>query len=152
MELATRRMKVREYGWVEAGEEMRTSLEQALGWPKVRWYGRVKRRQALLHSEEWSTKEGMAIDGKGGWLNPTPQQLSQWVRGRWEIENGVFWGLDVTYSEDRNRARKIGWPLHAIHWVAIHVIRPQGFCYIPDGQRAASAHPDQGLAGRLLER
>jgi len=140
------RMEVREYWWVEADEEMKTYLEQEFGWPEVRWYGRVRRWRALLHSGEWSTKEVIVIYGKKGGPNPTPQQLSRWVRGHWEIENGVFWVLDVTYQEDRNHARKVGRPLHAIRCVALNVIRQQGFRYVPDGHRAASARPDRGLA------
>jgi hypothetical protein len=140
------RMEVREYWWVEADEAMKTYLEQEFGWPEVRWYGRVKRRRTRLHSEEWSTEEVIVIYGKKGGPNPTPQRLSQWVRGHWEIENGMFWVLDVTYQEDRNHARKVGWPLHAIRCVAINVIRQQGFRYIPDGHSAASARPDLGLA------
>ena len=61
------RMEVREYWWVEADEEMKRYLEQEFGWPEVRWYGRVRRRRALLHSGEWSTKEVVVIDlGKKG--------------------------------------------------------------------------------------
>jgi hypothetical protein len=131
---------------VEADEEMKRYLEQEFGWPEVRWYGRVRRRRALLHSGEWSTKEVIVIYGEKGGPNPTPQQLSRWVRGHWEIENGVFWVLDVTYQEDRNHARKVGRPLHAIRCVALNVIRQQGFRYVPDGHRAASARPDRGLA------
>jgi hypothetical protein len=59
---------------------------------------------------------------------------------------GMLVVLDVTYQEDRNHARKVGWPLHAIRCVAINIIRQQGFCYVPDGHRAASARPDRGLA------
>lgn len=140
------RIEVREYWWVEADEEMKRYLEQEFGWPEVRWYGRVRRRRALLHSGEWSTKEVIVIYGEKGGPNPTPQQLSRWVRGHWEIENGVFWVLDVTYQEDRNHARKVGRPLHAIRCVALNVIRQQGFRYVPDGHRAASARPDRGLA------
>ena len=102
--------------------------------------GNVKKVQGLSRAYQCSN-----IDGETGGLNPTPQQLSRWVRGHWEIENGVFWVLDVTYQEDRNHARKVGRPLHAIRCMAINVIRQQGFCYVPDGHRAASARPDRGL-------
>jgi len=76
----------------------------------------------------------------------TPRQLSQWARGHWEIENCVFWVLDVTYQEDRSHARKIGGLLHTIRCMAINVIRRQGFRYVPDGRRSASARSDRGLA------
>jgi predicted transposase YbfD/YdcC len=43
--------------------------------------------------------------------------------GHWEIENCVFWVLDMTYQEDRSHARKIGGLLHTIRCMAINVIR-----------------------------
>lgn len=140
------RLEVREYWWVKADEEMRGYLEDEFGWPEVRWYGRVRRRRRPFHQEKWSSEEVIIIYGGDGGPEATPQQLSRWVRGHWGIENGVFWVLDVTYQEDRNHARKVGRPLHALRCVALNVIRQQGFRYVPDGHRAASALPDRGLA------
>jgi hypothetical protein len=37
----------------------------------------------------------IVIYGGGRGLNPTPRELSRWVRGHWEIENSGFWVLDV---------------------------------------------------------
>ncbi len=51
------RVEIRAYWWVEADQEMRTYLEQELGWPQVRWYGRVKRRRSKLFSGRWSEEE-----------------------------------------------------------------------------------------------
>ncbi len=90
------RREGREYWRVEADEAMRTYLEQEFGWSDVRWYGRVRRRRALLHAEQWSTQEVMVMYGNRGGPNPTPPQLSRWVRGHGDSDNGVFWGLDVT--------------------------------------------------------
>jgi len=132
------RLEVREYWWVKADKD--------ISWPDVRWYGKVRRERTLLYKGKRSIEEVMAIYGGGRGLNPSPKELSRWVRGHWEIENGVFWVLDVSYNEDRNNARKVGRPLHAIRCAAINVIRLQGFQYIPDGHRAASARPDRGLA------
>ena len=139
------RVEIREYWWVEADQAMQAYLEREFGWPEVRWYGRVKRQRSRLHSGEWSGEEVVLIYG-GSRQQVTPRQLSQWVRGHWEIENGVFWVLDVTYQEDRSHARKVGQLLQAIRCVAINVIRQQGFRYVPDGRRAASARLDRGLA------
>ncbi len=119
-------------------------LERELGWPQVRWYGWVKRQRKRLRSGEWSEEEVVWI--YGGKKEVTPRQLSQWARGHWEIENCVFWVLDVTYQEDRSHARKIGGLLHTIRCMAINVIRRQGFRYVPDGRRSASARSDRGLA------
>lgn len=140
------RLEVREYWWVEADSEMEAYLEREYGWPAVRWYGRVRRRRRPLYRSEWSTQEVVVVYGTRRGPMPTPQQLSRWTRGHWEVENCVFWVLDVTYREDQNHARKIGRPLHAFRCAAINMIRQQGFRYIPDGRRAAAARPDRGLA------
>jgi hypothetical protein len=140
------RLEIRKYWWVKAEEDMREYLEREFGWPDVRWYGKVRRERTLLFQGKCSSEEVIVIYGGGRGLNPTPRELSRWVRGHWEIENSGFWVLDVTYNEDRNNARKVGRPLHAIRCAAINVIRLQGFRYIPDGRRAASARPDRGLA------
>lgn len=140
------RLEVREYWWVKADPEMQAYLEQEYGWPAVCWYGRVRRRRTPLHRSEWSTEEVVVVYGTRRGPEPTPRQLSRWTRGHWEIENCVFWVLDVTYQEDQNPARKIARPLHAFRCAAINLIRLRGFSYVPDGQRAASARPDRGLA------
>ncbi len=38
-------------------------------------------------------------------LPPKAKKLAQGVRGHWAIENGLHWVLDMTFAEDRNRAR-----------------------------------------------
>ena len=76
--------------------EMQAYLEQELGWPQVRWYGRVKRRRSKLFSGQWSEEEVVWI--YGGKKEATPGQLSQWAHGHWTIENSVFWVLDETYQ------------------------------------------------------
>ena len=39
-------------------------------------------------------------------LPPQAKRLGQCVRGHWRIENGLHWVLDMTFGEDRSRARK----------------------------------------------
>jgi predicted transposase YbfD/YdcC len=39
-------------------------------------------------------------------LPPQAKRLGQGVRGHWGIENGLHWVLDMTFAEDRSRARK----------------------------------------------
>jgi predicted transposase YbfD/YdcC len=38
-------------------------------------------------------------------LKPKVKVLAQAVRGHWHVENGLHWVLDVTFREDRSRAR-----------------------------------------------
>jgi predicted transposase YbfD/YdcC len=39
-------------------------------------------------------------------LAPNATNLGQAVRGHWGVENGLHWSLDMTFAEDRSRARK----------------------------------------------
>ena len=38
-------------------------------------------------------------------LEPKAKRLAQDIRGHWGIENGLHWVLDMTFAEDRSRAR-----------------------------------------------
>jgi predicted transposase YbfD/YdcC len=38
-------------------------------------------------------------------LPPKAKKLGQGVRGHWGVENGLHWGLDMVFAEDRSRAR-----------------------------------------------
>jgi predicted transposase YbfD/YdcC len=55
---------------------------------------------------------------KGRWHNETvyaisdlaphqarPEELAAWIRGHWQIENGLHWVRDVTYAEDLSQVR-----------------------------------------------
>lgn len=139
------RIEQREYWWTES-QELEAYLAREYGWEGVRLCGRVRRYRKPLGAETWTqVEENIVIYGSRESKLPTAEQCSRWLRGHWEIENRVFWVLDVTYNEDRNHARKIGIQLSKLRCLAINIIRRQGYRYIPDGHRAAAALPDRGL-------
>lgn len=140
------RLEVREYWWMPVDEELRCYLAAEYGRREVRWCGRVRRAWRVLHEEQWRVEESIWIYQAQVALEVTPERLSRWTRCHWEIENRIFWVLDVTYGEDRNHGRQIGPSLHFMRNAAISVIRRRGFRYVPDGRRAAAARDDRGLA------
>ena len=38
-------------------------------------------------------------------LESTAEDLNQYIRDHWGIENSLYWTLDVTFNEDRQRKR-----------------------------------------------
>lgn len=58
----------------------------------------------------------------------------------------MFRVLDVSYDEDRLRARKTGTALSEVHQAAINLMRDHGYPYVPNGWRGLPARTDYGLA------
>jgi predicted transposase YbfD/YdcC len=55
----------------------------------------------------------------------TAADFAHWVRGHWDIENGLHWVLDVVFREDRSRIRaaNAGANLALIRRVAVSLLR-----------------------------
>ena len=144
------RIEYRAYWWVEVDDALRTYLADAYGWTEVRWCGLGRRRWRYTYERKWHEEERIFLFSSGRRFFLTPEQLSQWARRHWHIENRAFWVLDVTYQEDRNHARHTGPLLHLLRVAAISIIRRQGCRYVPDGRRIAAARPDRGLEWLLV--
>jgi predicted transposase YbfD/YdcC len=54
----------------------------------------------------------------------TASELGGWIRGHWDIENGLHWVLDVVFREDRSRIRRAnaGTNLAMIRRVAVSLL------------------------------
>lgn len=140
------RIEQREYWWCASGE-LEAYLAAEYGWSGVQVCGRVRRKRRSLHADTWEEVEEHVLIYGSRWPKlPSAAQCSDWLRRHWEIENRVFWVLDVTYNEDRNHARQIAPALNILRCTVLNIIRQRGFRYIPDGQRAAAALADRGLA------
>ena len=58
-------------------------------------------------------------------LSQDAQQLAEYIRGHWSIENQLHWVLDVDFYEDNSRIRKDNAPenLAVIRHIAINIIK-----------------------------
>ncbi len=58
-------------------------------------------------------------------LEQPPEQMAQYVRGHWAIENKLHWQLDFTFREDDSRVRKDSGPanLHLIRKWALYLLK-----------------------------
>jgi predicted transposase YbfD/YdcC len=62
----------------------------------------------LMVVREYTDGQGQTHTGLRYYISSLPPQVKQLataVRGHWNIENNLHWVLDVTFREDRNRAR-----------------------------------------------
>jgi predicted transposase YbfD/YdcC len=66
-------------------------------------------RSFVIVTRETTDKEGKTTVGIRYFvsnLSPSAKKLSAIVRSHWGIENHLHWQLDVSFAEDRNRARQ----------------------------------------------
>ena len=65
---------------------------------------RKTRRGSTGRKGRWHTETVYAITD----LEPhqaRPDELAAWIRGHWQIENGLHWVRDVTFAEDLSQVR-----------------------------------------------
>ena len=79
-----------------------------------------------------------------------PEQLADYIRGHWSIENRLHWVRDVTFDEDRSQIRtgNAAHVMATIRNLAISVHRLAGATDIAKALRATMRNPK--LAGQLI--
>ena len=89
------------------------------GWPDVAAVVQVNREREVGGVR--TTTSHYYISSHGG----TAADFGRWVRGHWDIENGLHWVLDVVFREDRSRirAKNAGANLALIRRVAVSLLR-----------------------------
>jgi predicted transposase YbfD/YdcC len=75
-------------------------LRDREAWKDLRSIGRVSR----VYTERGQEKSEVRYFISS--LPPDAQRLSAAVRGHWSVENNLHWVLDMTFAEDRSRARR----------------------------------------------
>ena len=81
-----------------------------------------------------------------------PERLLELSRAHWAIENRLRYLRDVTFNEDRCRARSGARPLAAIRSLVLHLIRSQGMS-VPEARENYREDRAQVIAlvtGRIL--
>lgn len=81
-----------------------TAITSGIGFPGAEQVLRVTRTRTDRASGKRSTETVYAVTSLTT-LDATPDQIAEWLRGHWGIENRAHWIRDVTYEEDRCRAR-----------------------------------------------
>ena len=92
-------------------------LDESKDWPHLKGIGMVVRERTEKSTELMTTEAAYFITNDG---QMTAEKLCTLSRAHWSIENSLHWVLDVTFNEDKYRARK----LNAAHNFALvrHVL------------------------------
>jgi hypothetical protein len=72
-----------------------------------------------------------------------PEELAAWIRGHWQIENGLHWVRDVTFAEDLSQVRTGTAPqvMASLRNLAISLHRLAGATNIAKGPRCVPTTP-----------
>ncbi len=108
-----------------------------------------KTRRLHAHSRtkgRWRTETVYAITD----LEPhqaRPDELAAWIRGHWQIENGLHWVRDVTYGEDGSQTRTGNAPqvMAGLRTLAISLLRLAGADNIAAALRHQARDPRRRL-------
>jgi len=86
---------------------------------------RITRRTRRPRTRKWRTETVYAVTDLTA-AQAQPEQLAEWIRGHWHIENQLHWVRDVTYDEDRSQIRTGHGPqvMASLRNLAISALRP----------------------------
>lgn len=101
-----------------------------LAWPGLAQIARVERRRWIRGKE--SIEIAYLITSLPA-KEAAPERLLQLIRDHWAIENRLHYVRDVTFLEDRCRARAGARPIAALRNLAITLIRRAGLA-IPEAR------------------
>jgi predicted transposase YbfD/YdcC len=132
----------RAHGRAEKRTVKVATVAAGLGFPHAARAIQITRRTRRNGSPKWQTETSYAITslpaGKA-----RPDQLAEWIRGHWKIENQLHWVRDVTYGEDLSPARTGTGPhvMAALRNLAISILRLSGHGSIAAALRHCARDP-----------
>ena len=85
------------------------TIAAGIAFPHARQAVQVIRRTRPVSARtgrtgRWRTETVYAITDLGP-HEARPEELAAWIRGHWQIENGLHWVRDVTFAEDLSQVR-----------------------------------------------
>jgi predicted transposase YbfD/YdcC len=139
----------RAHGRIERRIVKVVTVTAGLAFPHAAQAIQVTRRTRRPGSRKWRTETSYAITSLQA-SQAHPDQLAQWIRGHWKIENQLHWVRDVTFGEDASTARTGTGPhvMAALRNLVISILRLAGHAGIASALRHAARDPARAF--RLL--
>ncbi len=139
----------RAHGRIERRIVKVVTVTAGLAFPHAAQAIQVTRRTRRPGSRKWRTETSYAITSLQA-SQAHPDQLAQWIRGHWKIENQLHWVRDVTFGEDASTARTGTGPhvMAALRNLVISILRLAGHASIASALRHAARDPARAF--RLL--
>jgi predicted transposase YbfD/YdcC len=132
----------RAHGRIERRIVKVVTVTAGLAFPHAAQAIQVTRRTRRPGSRKWRTETSYAITSLQA-SQAHPDQLAQWIRGHWKIENQLHWVRDVTFGEDASTARTGTGPhvMAALRNLVISILRLAGHTSIASALRHAARDP-----------
>ena len=101
-------------------------------------------RDRLNHKTGVTTREHVFVITSIPAEQATPEQLADYIRGHWGIENRLHWVRDVTFDEDRSqiRAGNVAHVMASVRNLTISIHRLAGAVNIAKALRHAMRNPN----------
>jgi predicted transposase YbfD/YdcC len=131
----------RAHGRAERRIVKAVTVKAGLGFPHAAQAIQVTRKTKRTGSK-WKTETSYAITSLPA-AKARPDQLAEWIRGHWKIENKLHWVRDVTYGEDLSQARTGTGPhvMATLRNLAISILRLAGHASIATALRHCARDP-----------
>ena len=121
--------------------------QRFLDWPGVRQVFKLERYVQRLQTNEESTEVIYGITSCAPEMAPA-EQMMQWTRGYWGIENGLHYRRDVTLREDATRTseKPLAKTIAAINNFVVGLSQKLGYSNLASARRTFDAR----IAAQLL--
>jgi predicted transposase YbfD/YdcC len=136
----------RGHGRIEKRTVKAVTVTAGLAFPYAAQAIQVTRRTRRPGTRTWRSETSYAITSLTA-AQARPDQLAQWIRGHWKIENQLHWVRDVTYGEDASTARTGTGPhvMATLRNLAISILRLAGHASIAPALRHVARLPSRAF-------
>lgn len=104
-----------------------TAITTGIGFPGAAQVLRITRTRTIAKTGKRHTETVYAVTSISC-TDATPEQIAEWLRGHWSIENKLHWVRDTAYDEDRSQIRTGAGPqvMATLRNTAISLLRLTG--------------------------